>query len=303
MQILVTGASGFVGRHLVQLLAEQGHAVVAWSYTHASFGHGISQRTLDMRDRDAVSREDLVGIDAVVHLAGLAQVSRSFSEPDAYVSTNAELEIQLLESLLEQRASPRVLIASSGGVYGESSTPLTESSPVKPSNPYVVSKLTQELLATYYSQRGLDIVIARPFNHIGPGQQRGYLVADIASQIAELERAGGGELRVGNLSSARDYTDVRDVAAAYLSLLLHGRPGEIYNVCSRRSLTGEEIADTLLALTELRDEITTRSADARPTDVLSVTASNRKIHSETGWEPSIALQTTLADTLDYWRRS
>ena len=297
MRILVTGASGFVGRHLVQLLRDRGDEVTAWGLEKAP----SDTVAVDMRARGGVQAQDLRDIDAAIHLAGLAQVSASFEHPAEYVSTNATMEIHLMEALLAQHASPRVLIVSTGAVYAGGNDVVTEDSPVRPANPYVVSKLTQELLGAYYRERGLDVVIARPFNHVGPGQQRGYLVADLASRIVTLERAGGGILSVGNLATRRDYTDVRDVVSAYAALISDGRSGETYNVSSGVTRSGAEILSGLLELVSAPIEVSEIPALKRPTDTLEVLASNEKLRSHTGWTPTIALATTLADTLSYWR--
>jgi GDP-4-dehydro-6-deoxy-D-mannose reductase len=298
MRVLITGASGFVGRHLTEVLRERGEEVIEFGLSNEDTWAGI---TIDLCDADAVANTDLRGIDAVIHLAGLAQVSRSFAEPSIYVAANTAMEINLCEALLTQDLSPRILIVSSGGVYSGRDSPITEDSAVDASSPYVVSKLAQEMLASYYGKRGLEVVVARPFNHIGPGQQTGYLVSDLCSQIAELERRGAGTLAVGNLSSSRDYTDVRDVAAAYHSLIRDGEPGEIYNVCSGTSRSGEQILSMLRSLTTVELPVTQAAALNRPTDPDALSASNEKLRRHTGWAPSIPLEQTLRDTLDYWR--
>jgi GDP-4-dehydro-6-deoxy-D-mannose reductase len=298
MRILVTGASGFVGRHMTRLIAERGDESIAWGRSAA---RGSAVRGLDLMDREAVGQQDLSGVDAVIHLAGYAQVSGSFARPAEYISANATMQVNLMEALLEQRSFPRVLIVSTGGVYRGGSGVVTESSPVAPGNPYTISKVTQELLAAYYGERGLEAIVARPFNHIGPGQERGYLVADLASQIATAELRGAGVVNVGNLSSSRDYTDVRDVVAAYHRLIDAGRPGETYNVCSGRSHTGEAIVAKLAALTGGRITVVTNTELTRPTDTPSVAASHQKLTDHTGWAPAISLDETLSDVLDDWR--
>lgn len=298
MRILVTGAAGFVGQHVTRILRSRGEEVIQWSFSPGDTGPGTQ---LDLCDADAVAHQDVRRIDAIVHLAGLAQVGRSFSEPQLFMSVNTAVVTNLFESLIAQHSNPRVLLVSTGGVYRSDDGPITEHSPVAASNPYVVSKLAQEMLAAYYMKRGLEVMIARPFNHIGPGQQPGYLVADICSQVASLERAGGGRLTVGDLSSSRDYTDVRDVAAAYHSLLEHGRSGETYNVCSGTSHTGEEILKRICRLSTVELTIERSEALRRPTESSTVTASNAKLREDTGWSPTVPLDQTLADALAYWR--
>ncbi len=213
------------------------------------------------------------------------------------------MQVNLFEALLAQRSFPRVLVVSSGGVYAQSSGVLTERSATGASSPYVVSKLAQELVAAHYAQRGFEVIVARPFNHVGPGQQRGYLVADLASQTAAGERTGGAEIRVGNLASERDYTDVRDVVTAYCALLERGRAGETYNVCSGRSYSGSEVFARLSAHASVSVSALHEEARDRPLDVMHVHASNEKICLDTGWRPTISLDQTLADTLAYWREA
>ena len=298
MRILVTGSSGFVGQHVTAFLREHGDDVIAWGLGNSRDGSGSS---VDLRDLEAVKSHDLREVDAVIHLAGLALVRASFSEPANFICQNSEMQVNLFEGLLAQDVRPRVLLVSTGAVYGSSDSEITEQSPTDPTSPYAVSKLTQELIGSYYTKRGFEVITARPFNHVGPGQQRGYLVADIASQIAEAERHGHGRIKLGDLSSRRDWTDVRDIAAAYSSLLRAGRTGQIYNVCTGVSLSGAEILEQLLALTSAEIEVETSAELGRPTDTSVVSASNTKIHRETGWSPTVPLVATLQETLDHWR--
>lgn len=298
MRVLVTGASGFVGRHLTRSLGEHGDEVIAWGFTDTPRADGV---VLDLLDPDAPGTQDLRDLDAVIHLAGLAQAGPSFTEPARYVSTNTAMEINLFEELLRQQSFPRVLVVSTGAVYGGSEALITETSPLDPTSPYTVSKLAQEMLGWYYSKRGFEVIVARPFNHIGPGQGPGYLVADVCSQIVALEECGGGELVVGNLQSVRDYTDVRDVAAAYVRLVHDGTPGEVYNVCSGTSHSGEELVGALCTLAHAPVKPTRDPAFTRPTDPSDLHASHAKLREHTGWVPTIPLELTLRATLDYWR--
>ncbi len=206
-----------------------------------------------------------------------------------------------MEALLRVRSDARVLVVSTGAVYEGGHGVVTEQSSIRATNPYVVSKLTQEQLGHYYGERGLDVIIARPFNHIGPGQQRGFLVSDAASQIACAEHEGGGKLHLGNLQTTRDFTDVRDVAMAYLKLITSGRGRETYNVCSGVSRSGREIIDALLKLTDVPLELSEDDVLRRPIETFDIRADNTKLRADTGWTPAIPLNVTLADTLDYWR--
>lgn len=297
MRYLITGASGFVGRHMVALLRAEGHDVVAWGGPDVT-GEGAGGVSLDLLDHAAVGAQDLRDIDAVVHLAGLANVADSFDAPARYVAENPGMQIALLETLLAQGCSPRIVLVSTGGVYRPTDAELTEESEVGGANPYTISKLTQELVGDYYARRGLSIVTARPFNHVGPGQAAGYLVSDVALQLARVEREGGGRILVGDLRPRRDYTDVRDVVRAYLALAERGREGETYNVCSGRSLSGHDIVERLSGLCRAPVEVVVDEERVRPTEVMHVTASNRRLREDAGWAPQLALEQTLADVMD-----
>ena len=203
--------------------------------------------TLDLNNPNDVEKVDFHGIDGVIHLAGLAAVGTSFSEPMNYINTNIGIEVNLFETALKQKAYPRFLIISSGTLYDpKAELPLIETSGVLPSSPYAISKLGQEQSAQYYSQRGFECIITRPFNHIGPGQGTGFILPDITKQVIEYEQGSSREILVGNLDAKRDYTDVRDIVRAYRLLIEKGRPSEVYNICSGRPLSGHEILDHVL---------------------------------------------------------
>lgn len=302
---LVTGASGFVGRHLVNRLLETGDKVIATgSDPENPFqSQDITYIAVDLLDERAMAAAiDFRDIDVVYHLAALATVGPSFANPNLYAKTNISIEVSLFEVCKKQAVKPKVLIISSSTVYdGGQQPPISEQSPLLPASPYAASKLGQESFGLYYLSQGFEVVIARPFNHIGPGQQPGFLVPDLAKQIAELEQTGGGSLKVGNLQAKRDYTDVRDVVRAYQALTKNGTPGEIYNVCSGRSVSGQTILDGLLALSQVSIKAEVDPGKLRPNEVPDIYGSADKIKASTGWAPEIAIDQTLADTLEYWR--
>jgi GDP-4-dehydro-6-deoxy-D-mannose reductase len=298
MRILVTGASGFAGQHLVRLLTSENNEVIAWGRSDSE-GLGV---TIDLLDPAQPGKQDLTGLDYVVHLAGLAAAGPSFSQPHHYIAANTGMQINLFEALIAQDAFPRILVVSTGGVYAAQADVLTENSQLSSSNPYVISKRAQEMLATYYSSRGFDIIIARPFNHIGPGQRKGFIVSDIASQVVEAERAGGGEIRAGDLRPKRDYTDVRDVARAYYAIILRGKSGTVYNVCSGQSYSGQEIVNQLIQLAKAPISVSADPMKIRPSEVMNVSASHRRLSDDTGWQPRIPLEQTLAEVMNDWRR-
>lgn len=304
-KILVTGANGFVGRHLVKELAENGHTVVGVGGPQGSNEHSphVSEYVVaDLTKSEEAKKINFDGIDGVVHLAGLAAVGPSFDDPMLYISTNVGIEVNLFEAALAQDKHPKFLIVSSGSLYDpKAELPITETSAVLPSSPYAVSKIGQEEMAHYYSGRGFECMVARPFNHIGPGQNPGFIVPDLAKQMTEAEKTGGTEISVGNLDAQRDYTDVRDIARAYRLLLEHGKPGETYNICSGKPRSGHEILEKLLAAASASLSVVQDPAKMRPSDTPVLYGSHDKLTADSGWQPEIDLETTLQDVITDWR--
>jgi GDP-4-dehydro-6-deoxy-D-mannose reductase len=302
MRALVTGATGFAGAHLVSALRFDGVDAVGTSLSQPQ-GDGIVQ--VDLTDPHAVvALVRDVRPDTVYHLAAFASPGLSHKQPVEAVTSTVTMQINLFQACMSLGLKPRILVVSSGQIYGmtaDAQLPLTETSPMDFSSPYSVAKAAQENLVSMYAKLGLESVIARPFNHIGPGQRPGYLVSDLAKQIAELERAGGGSLLVGNLDSRRDFTDVRDIVRAYILLAAKGVAGEAYNVCSGKSRSGHQILDLLLRNARTKIHIEKDPARMRPADIPDLRGDSRKIHVDTGWSPTIPIEQTLSETLDYWR--
>jgi GDP-4-dehydro-6-deoxy-D-mannose reductase len=303
--ILVTGANGFVGQHLVRELAENGMTVVGVGGpigTSKKSQYVSSYLELDLMDMDDVSHLDFKGIDGVIHLAGLAAVGPSFDDPMLYMTTNVGIEVNLFEAALSQHVNPRFLIISSGNLYDpKAPQPLTENSPVDPSSPYAVSKIGQEQMTHYYAGRGFESIIARPFNHIGPGQGPGFIVPDLAQQIVAVAQGKASEVRVGNLDAKRDYTDVRDIVRAYRLLLVSGRPGEVYNVCSGTAHSGHDILSGLIKAANVDPQIVQDEAKLRPSDTPLLYGDRQKLTADTGWQPDISIETTLSDVITDWQ--
>jgi GDP-4-dehydro-6-deoxy-D-mannose reductase len=303
--VLVTGANGFVGAHLVRELATNGITVVGVGgpmKTASVSEHASSYLELDLTRPEDIARLDLTDIDGVVHLAGLAAVGASFDNPMLYMSTNVGIEVNIFEAALKQQVKPRFLIISTGALYDPlSSLPLTENSPVIPSSPYAVSKLGQEQMAQYYNSRGLESIIARPFNHIGPGQGPGFLVPDVAQQLIAAVQNQAPEVSVGNLDAKRDYTDVRDIVRAYRLLLEKGRSGEIYNVCSGIPRSGHDMLSGLTKAADVQPKIVQDPAKLRPSDTPVIYGDHQKLTTDTGWQPEIPIDTTLSDVIADWR--
>jgi GDP-4-dehydro-6-deoxy-D-mannose reductase len=303
-KILVTGANGFAGKHLLNELLGNGYEVVAIGGSlmpDVDGATGLNYMTLDLTKPDDVQRINFSEVSGVVHLAGMTSVGASFDKPMPYVMVNMGIEINLFEAALKEGAKPRFLIVSSGTLYDpKAAQPLTEESPVLPNSPYAVSKIGQEQMALYYETRGFEVIIVRPFNHIGPGQGPGFIVPDFAQQVIAIEKGKQSAMMVGNLDAKRDYTDVRDIVRAYRLLIEKGKSGEIYNICSGKPLSGHDILAGLTKATGIEPGITQDKSKMRPSDTPVLYGTHDKITEDTGWQPEIALETTLADVIADW---
>lgn len=304
-KILVTGANGFVGQHLVKELAENGATVVGVGGPAGATEkspHVSEYTVLDLNNPEEVAKINFEGVDGVVHLAGLAAVGPSFDQPMDYINTNIGIETNLFEAALVQGVKPKFLIISSGSLYdAKAALPLTEKSPVVPDSPYAVSKIGQEEMALYYGRRGFVCMIARPFNHIGPGQNPGFLVPDVAQQIIECEKGDRSEVLVGNLDAKRDYTDVRDIVRAYRLLLEKGEAGETYNICAGKAISGHDVVEGLLKASGSDAVLKQDAARMRPSDNPIIYGDSSKLTETTGWKPEIPFEITLKDVIKDWR--
>lgn len=299
MKVVVSGVNGFVGRHLVRELTCHGHDVIGMGLDSA--GSDIGPLLCDHVEVDLRQRWPSVHCDAVVHLAALSAVEPSFRDPQRYIESNSAPLTRLAEALLSTNEGVRVVVVSTGAVYHTTDNQsLNEGSPINPSSPYIVSKILTEAQSAYYRQRGLDILVMRPFNHIGPGQGPGFLLPDLVSGVTnwmETEEA----VRVGNLATRRDYTDVRDVVRAYrLALEAPHVTTPVLNVCSGKSVSGRELLDLVAdALTDGRPpEIHVDQAKFRPGDPGQIRGNNTAIRETLGWQPSIGLVQTVRDVVD-----
>ena len=298
MKVAITGVTGFVGPHLVRELVGHGHSVIGMGLGPVREDVGLLMSDyipVDLRDH-----WPSVDCDAVVHLAALSAVGPSFNEPQRYIESNSAPMTRLAEALLSTNERVRVVVVSTGAIYDTANDrPQNENSPINPSSPYIVSKILTEAQSAYYRQRGLDIVVMRPFNHIGPGQGPGFLLPDLVSGVTHWMETGEA-VHVGNLATRRDYTDVRDVVRAYrLALETPEVTAPVLNVCSGKSVSGQELLDIVADnLTDGRcPEVEVDQAKLRPGDPGEVRGNNTAIREALGWQPSIDLLQTVQDVV------
>lgn len=313
MHVLITGATGFVGTYLRQEVC----AHADWQLTGTTFPDAPPTPThpqehfvyLDLRQAESV-RALLAEQrpDAIIHLAAQSHVPTAYKDPWGTLENNIRGQLNLLEACVALELKPRFLVIGSGEEYGRDAPeamPLREEHPLRPENPYSVSKVAQDVLGyQYFISYGIPVIRMRPFNHVGPGQSPRFVLPAFAQQVARIE-AGLQEpvLRVGNLSPARDFTDVRDVVRAYVLALLHGRPGEVYNVCSGTARTIQSLINRLLELARTPISVEIDPERYRPADVPTIFGSAEKLRQATGWEPEIPFEQTVQDVLNEWRSS
>lgn len=307
VRILVTGAGGFVGSHLTENLALAGHEVVAASRQPIDARGAEAAIVFDVADPESVRNAVAEFLpDAVIHLAAQASVRRSWHDPVSTYTSNVIGASNLLEAL-RSRPGTRVVLVGSAQVYGDAvpGRPLVESDPLRPRSPYGVSKVAQELVGElYHRELGMPVVMARAFNHTGPGQSEEYAIGSFASQVAGIE---AGEqpprLEVGRLDSVRDFLDVRDVCEAYRLLMEGGEPGEAYNVSSGKGVRVGDLLRLLIDEAELVSSVeVVETAPARAGDASALIGDNAKIRRAVGWEPRIPIERSLGDALDWYRR-
>lgn len=311
-KVLITGASGFAGSFLVKELLGKDYQITGTYLTDESLEHlflkdKIELKKIDLNNEKAV--EELVNSvrpDLFFHLAASSSAAQSFENPREILVNNMASQVNILEALKNAEISCRIIVVSSAEVYGAVESkllPINESTPLNPMNAYAVSKLTQDFLGLQYSLAfGMDVIRIRPFNHIGPRQSPRFVISSFAKQIAEIEKDKKEPiLKVGNLSAKRDFSDVRDIARAYILLCEKGVKGDVYNIGSGKSYTIQEMLDKLLSLTTRKISIEQDRALFRPVDSKDLICDYTKMKDLTGWTPEISIETSLKDTLEYWR--
>ena len=309
-RVLITGADGFVAAHLIKELQRQdGISITGLGLKESpSCTKTIDYLTLDITDYEAI--KELIEEkkpDSVFHLAALPSVALSWDDPWSTYRVNVLGQVNLMEALRRLEIEASVHIACSSEEYGKvapETMPITESLPFNPCSHYAVSKVAQEVLGLMYHQAfDWRVIVTRGFNHTGPGQAPDFVVSSFAHQIAEIEaNLREPVIMVGNLEAQRDFLDVRDVVRAYRMIMEKGKPGSAYNVCSGQAHAISELLDILLEISGMEIRVEQDACRQRPSDIPLLLGDNAQLKRETGWEPEIPIEKTLADTLDYWRR-
>jgi GDP-4-dehydro-6-deoxy-D-mannose reductase len=308
VRVLITGATGFAGRHLVDASLAAGDEVVALARAAGvrSWPDGVTPAAVDLLDADrtraaiAAARPDVV-----YHLAALASVARSWEQPELSLRANPASTLNVLEAVRAEAPGTRVIVVGSGELYGPPERlPVDERALLNPQNPYAVSKAAADLLGGLYADaHDLAVIRARAFNHAGPGQSPTYAIASFARQVAAGELAGEDPIRIvtGNPHAQRDFTDVRDVVAAYRLLGAGDAPPGIYNICSGRAAPISELVELAGRASPAAVEHVVDQKLVRDHEVLEVRGSAERLAAATGWRPEIPLERTVADAVDWWR--
>ncbi len=314
-RVLITGITGFAGSHLADFLLAEHPEVEIWgTYRWRSRRENIEHiegrlRLLEceLDDANAVRRAlETSRPDAIFHLAAQSFVPASWVAPVDTLHSNLAGQANLFESIRELGLDPVIQIACSSEEYGlvlPGETPIKETNPLRPLSPYAVSKVAQDFLGyQYFQSYGIKAIRTRGFNHEGPRRGEVFVMSNFAKQVAAIE-AGLHEplIRVGNLDSVRDFTDVRDMVRAYWAAVTRATPGEVYNIASGHGITIRDMLQKILDRAQVEVKIETDPARLRPSDVEVLIGDSSKFRAETGWSPQIPLDRTIGDTLDYWR--
>jgi len=307
--ILITGAAGFAGSHLLDLLEPGDRPIVAWRRPGEPLpapptGSRCRWMELDILDAEAVRRAiGEVRPAQVYHLAGIAHVGSSWDRTVATLEVNVLGTHHVLDAVAGLESPAKVLVSGSALVYREQDRAIVESDPIGPGSPYGLSKLAQEMTGARAAvERGLPVLLTRSFNHIGPRQDPSFFASSVARQVARIECGlSAPVLEVGNLESRRDLSDVRDTVRAYQAILERGVPGRVYNVCAGKAYRVGDILDGLLSMTRTAIEVRRDPARYRPHDAPLVLGDRSRLTNELGWVPRIPMEQTLTDLLGYWR--
>jgi GDP-4-dehydro-6-deoxy-D-mannose reductase len=316
LRVLITGITGFAGSHLAEYILQHHPAaeifgIRRWRSRIENIEHFIDKiHVLECNLVDASSVKALIADvrpDKIFHLAAQSFVPSSWNAPAESLTTNILGQLNIFEALRQSKLTDTWMqIAGSSEEYGmvyEDEIPIRETNPLRPLSPYAVSKVGQDYLAyQYFMSYGLKVVRTRGFNHTGPRRGEVFVDSDFSKQAVEIEKGKRPPVMyVGNLDAKRDFSDVRDMVRAYWLSLEKCEPGEVYNICSGRSISIRELLDLILAATKLQIEIRPDPSRLRPSDVPILEGECTKFQQATGWKPEIPLEQTIADILDYWR--
>lgn len=304
--VLVTGAAGFAGSHLIEHLAGSGD-LVGWSRSDPAPELALLARwqRMDILDGDQVYEAlRVLRPRAIFHCAGLPHVAESWNDTAGPLAANVLGTHRILDAVDRLGYRCRILVTGSAQVYAPSSKPITEEDPIAPSSPYALSKLAQEQLALRAGTERIEVIVARPFNHTGPRQKPSFLAPSVARQIALIER-GALEpvIKVGNLDPSRDVMDVRDTVRAYAALMKSGTPGTIYNVASGVARPVRTIVDALVARARVPIQVEQDPSRFRPNDFPVQVGNASRLKEAAGWQPEVSFERMIDDLLEFWRKS
>lgn len=305
-KVLVTGIDGFVARYLYDYLLKSGYDVYGTTINETYKNDKIKIFKMNLLNVENVN-DVIKNIkpDMIFHLAGQSAVGLSWQKPVLTIDVNVNGTLNLLEAVKNNNINPKILIVGSSDQYGiikPEDCPIKETQMQIPQSPYGISKKTQEELGKLYVKAyKMNIIFVRAFNHIGAGQGENFVVPDFASKIVKIEKGAIPVLKVGNLDTLRDFTDVRDIVRGYVMLLENGKIGESYNIGSGNVIKVKDILKKLISLSYKEIKVEIDKEKFRPVDVPIVQCDNSKIKEDTGWKPEISIDETLKDVLEYWR--
>lgn len=295
-RIVITGINGFVGHHLAQKLFNSNVDVIGIGQDQ-NVAAELTDIVSEYHSANLVEQwPEINNVDAIIHLAGLAAVGPSFDSPQLYINANSSMVTNMCEYYVKQEKKPRIVSVSSGAIYdSHQDMPITEESKIGLSSPYAVSKVLTENQCQYYSARGLECVVVRPFNHIGPGQGKGFILPDFFARLSDASESA--TIKVGNINTKRDYTDVRDIVEAYSRIALAPKLAHsLYNVCSGKSVSGQDILNTLKSAVDKPDvQFEIDPSLIRPTDAMDIYGDASRLRDELGWQPTFSIDKTIAD--------
>jgi GDP-4-dehydro-6-deoxy-D-mannose reductase len=313
VKALVTGTSGFAGSYLAEFLLNKGYEVFGSYFDKSTFSNlegfidKIRLFQCDIRNYDSLKKIiSEIRPDEIYHLAAITFVPTSLESPKLTFDTNLYGTMNLYEAIKNLKINPRILFVGSADEYGivkEENLPINEGCPLRPINPYAVSKVSADLLSSFYLKHyNLNIIRVRPFNHTGPRQSPEFVCPNFAKQIAEIEKGvRKPTMYVGNLETKRDFTDVRDMVRAYRLALKKGKVGGVYNICSGRGYIIQDAIDMLVDMAQVKIEVKQDPARMRSSDVTILIGDNTRFVGKTNWRPQIPFNQTLKEILGYWR--